>query len=127
MFEFRIVPFIDKPVIKVITGMRRTGKSTIMQLLINYLIESGVEKEQILFINMELLDNSFLTDIYELHKFVQEHKNMAGKRLYIQVCYIISDEKVRYKEIRPFLRLMTTILNIYLPWTQSLKAAKKEF
>lgn len=79
----RIVPFIDKPVIKVITGMRRTGKSTIMQLLVNYLIESGVRREQILFINMELLDNSFLADISELHKFVREHKNMAGKRLYL--------------------------------------------
>jgi len=41
----RIVPFIDKPVIKVISGMRRTGGSTIMQLLVNYLIGSGVKNE----------------------------------------------------------------------------------
>lgn len=79
----RIVPFIDKPVIKVITGMRRTGKSTIMQLLINYLVESGVKREQILFINMELLDNSFLNDISELNKFVLGYKNKAGKKLYL--------------------------------------------
>jgi uncharacterized protein len=78
-----IVPFINKPVIKVIVGMRRTGKSTIMQLLINYLIESGVKREQILFINMELLGNSFLTDISELYKFVGEHKNKVGKKLYL--------------------------------------------
>lgn len=63
--------------------MRRTGKSTIMQLLINHLIESGVEKEQILFINMELLENSFLVDISELDKFVQRHKNKSGKKLYL--------------------------------------------
>ncbi|MHB1275298.1 MAG: AAA family ATPase, partial [Candidatus Humimicrobiaceae bacterium] len=58
----RIVPFIDKPVIKVISGMRRTGKSTIMQLLVNYLIDSGVKNELILFINMESLDYSHLSN-----------------------------------------------------------------
>ncbi len=54
----RIVPFVNKPVIKVVAGMRRTGKSTIMQLLIDYLIKSGIKKEQILYINMELFENS---------------------------------------------------------------------
>jgi len=54
-----------------------------MQLLINYLVELGVKREQILFINMELLDNSFLTDISELYKFVREHKNNIGKKLYL--------------------------------------------
>jgi len=79
----RIVPFINKPVIKVITGMRRTGKSTIMQLIINHLIESGVNKELIIFINMESLDNSRLTNISELHKFVGQHKKKTGEKLYL--------------------------------------------
>ena len=79
----RIVPFIDKPVIKVIAGMRRTGKSTIIQLLVNHLVESGVKKELILFINMESLDNSHLTDITELHRFVRGHKKKVGQKLYL--------------------------------------------
>ncbi|MCG2789824.1 MAG: ATP-binding protein [Actinomycetia bacterium] len=79
----RIVPFIDKPVIKVIAGMRRTGKSTIIQLLVNHLVESGVKKELILFINMESLDNSHLTDITELHRFVRGHKKRVGQKLYL--------------------------------------------
>ncbi|MGM0367525.1 MAG: ATP-binding protein [Actinomycetota bacterium] len=79
----RIVPFVNKPVIKVIAGMRRTGKSTIMQLLINYLIKSGIKRKQILYINMELLENSHLADITELYKFVQNHKNKAGKKIYL--------------------------------------------
>jgi uncharacterized protein len=79
----RIVPFVNKPVIKVIAGMRRTGKSTIMQLLINYLIKSGIKKEQILYINMELLENSHLADITELYKFVHNHKNKTEKKIYL--------------------------------------------
>ncbi len=36
--------FIDKPIIKVIIGMRRVGKSTIMKLLIQELLKSGISK-----------------------------------------------------------------------------------
>lgn len=79
----KIVPFIDKPLIKVITGMRRSGKSTIMQLLVTHLINSGVDQQRIIFINMESLDNSYLTNISELHKFVREKKTKAGGRLYL--------------------------------------------
>ena len=79
----RIVPFIDKPVIKVISGMRRTGKSTIMQLLVNYLINSGVKNELILFINMESLDYSHLSNFSELYKFVREYKKKVGQKLYL--------------------------------------------
>ena len=79
----RIIPFINKPVIKVITGMRRTGKSTIMQLLVDHMVQSGVKKEQILFINMESLANSHLTDISELYRFVHAYKKKAGKKFYL--------------------------------------------
>ncbi len=79
----QIVPFVNKPVIKVVAGMRRTGKSTIMQLLIDYLIKSGIKKEQILYINMELFENSYLADITELYKFVHNHKNKTGKKIYL--------------------------------------------
>lgn len=91
----RIVPFINKPVIKVITGMRRTGKSTIMQLIINHLVESGVNKELIIFINMESLDNSHLTNISELHKFVSQHKKKTGEKLYL---FIDEVQEIQYWE-----------------------------
>jgi len=81
----RIVPFINKPVIKVITGMRRTGKSTIMQMIINHLVESGVKKELIIFINMESLNNSHLTDISKLYKLVNRYKKKTGEKLYLLI------------------------------------------
>ena len=43
----------DKKLIKVITGIRRCGKSTLMQLFQKHLIESGVETNQIIAINFE--------------------------------------------------------------------------
>lgn len=44
--------FRDRPVIKVITGMRRCGKSTIMRMFCDELIESGIPESDILFLNL---------------------------------------------------------------------------
>jgi len=77
----RIIPFVGKPVIKVITGMRRTGKSIIMMQLVDHLKESGVRSEEILYINMESLNNSRFLDIHELHRFVREQKTKAGGKI----------------------------------------------
>ena len=49
----KIKAFIDKPLIKVITGIRRCGKSTILLLLKDEIIQRGVEERNILFINFE--------------------------------------------------------------------------
>ena len=43
----KIKPFINKPLIKVLTGIRRSGKSTIMLMLINELKKAGVTDEYI--------------------------------------------------------------------------------
>ena len=49
----------DKNLIKVITGMRRCGKSTLFELFINYLKETGINDEQIIHINLEDADYDF--------------------------------------------------------------------
>ena len=79
----RIVPFIDKPVIKVITGMRRTGKSTIMNQLKDYLLNSGVDSESIIFLNMESMDNSEFLDIKTLHSFIKKQKKEVKNKIYL--------------------------------------------
>jgi uncharacterized protein len=52
----QIEPFIDKPVIKVITGIRRYGKSTFIKQLINELTSKGVKESNILFVNKDSLE-----------------------------------------------------------------------
>ena len=59
--------FMDKPVIKVITGMRRSGKSMILNLISKELEENGINKENIIFINFESLMFSELTNFKNLY------------------------------------------------------------
>jgi predicted AAA+ superfamily ATPase len=76
--------FIAKPVIKIITGLRRSGKSTIMQQLIRHLLDSGVSKKNVLFIDMELLSNDYIENYKDLNSYVEKYfsKN-SNKKLYL--------------------------------------------
>ena len=73
--------FKDKDLIKVITGIRRCGKSTLFELFINYLKENGVKDEQIIKINLEDADYNFV-DYKELYDFVTKKIN-SQKQYYI--------------------------------------------
>ena len=55
-----LIKFKDKELIKVITGIRRCGKSTLMELYKNYLIQNGVSKNQIISVNLEDLKYNFI-------------------------------------------------------------------
>ena len=58
----KIIPFIDKPVIKVISGLRRCGKSTFMKMLIEKLKNDGVKEKNIVYVSMELMKFEFIKD-----------------------------------------------------------------
>jgi predicted AAA+ superfamily ATPase len=57
----------DKNLIKVLTGIRRAGKSTLLQLFREELLHSGVAEKNIIFINFEERENIHLTDWKVLH------------------------------------------------------------
>ena len=61
----------DKDLIKVVTGIRRCGKSTLFELYIEYLKKIGVEDNHIVSINLENPDNEF-NNYKDLYKFVKE-------------------------------------------------------
>ena len=67
----RLIKWKDKDLIKVITGIRRCGKSTLFELYIEYLKSIGIEDSHIISINFEAPDIEF-EDYKELYKFVKE-------------------------------------------------------
>lgn len=82
----KLISFKDKKIIKVITGVRRCGKSTLLEMYAKYLINNGVSKTQIIFINLEDYDFLDLHDPKNLHEYVK-------KRLLLdQKMYIFIDE-----------------------------------
>ena len=71
----------DKNLIKVITGIRRCGKSTLFEQFINYLKNNNVENEQIIHINLEDADYDF-KDYKELYSYINNQIN-SKKKYYI--------------------------------------------
>lgn len=66
----QIKPFIDKPLIKILTGIRRSGKSTVMRLLKNELLASGVPEDRIISINLESFTYSELRNARALYDYM---------------------------------------------------------
>lgn len=62
----------DKQIIKVVTGVRRCGKSTIFEIYRDYLVAHGVQPEQIIALNFEDLEFEDLTDYKLLYRYVKE-------------------------------------------------------
>jgi len=67
-----LINWRERQLIKVVTGVRRCGKSTLFSLYINHLKQTGVDDEQIIYINLEDVDNEFLLDYRTLHTYVKD-------------------------------------------------------
>ncbi len=74
--------FKDQQIIKVITGIRRCGKSTLLELFQDYLKENGVTDNQIISINFENADYEELQDRKKLYEYLKS-KLVKGKKTYI--------------------------------------------
>src|SRR5450756_1789471 len=74
--------FKDKQLIKVVTGIRRCGKSTLFDLYCDYLKEQGILPEQIIRINLEDPDNHYLDGYLKLYNLIKEQL-IAEKMNYI--------------------------------------------
>lgn len=76
--------FKEKELIKVITGLRRSGKSILMDQFIDYIKENGVKDDQIVKINFEEKENEELLDKDKLYKYIIEKtKDNEGNYSYI--------------------------------------------
>lgn len=79
----RIRPFINTELIKVFTGIRRSGKSVMLELVKNELKKSGVSDKNFLCINFEQFSNSELLDAKVLHKRIVEFQKSADGKIYL--------------------------------------------
>jgi predicted AAA+ superfamily ATPase len=68
----QLIQWKEKQLIKVVTGVRRCGKSTLLSLYMDYLKECGVGNEQIVFINLDSIENEGLLDYLSLYRFLKE-------------------------------------------------------
>jgi len=78
----KLLSYKDKDIIKVVTGLRRSGKSTLLELFRNHLLESNVIPEQTQFCNFELPEN-YLNKTWETLYFEIKSKLQTDKQNYI--------------------------------------------
>lgn len=83
MYMKRIRPFIDTDLIKVITGIRRCGKSVMLDLIKQELEESGIDPSRFISINFEDMRYEHLHTARALHDEIRERAAGVSERLYL--------------------------------------------
>ena len=82
----RIRPFYESDLIKVIIGIRRSGKSVLLKQIETELIERGVNSNHIIYLNFEDLENAFIENELDLHQYIK------GKLIDNEKYYLMFDE-----------------------------------
>lgn len=82
----QLIQLRDQDLIKVVTGIRRCGKSTLLQHFMQYLISSGVDKDAIIFMNFEERENARFASWEEIYDYIVATLSHAAKR------YVFLDE-----------------------------------
>lgn len=113
----KLLAFRDKQIIKVITGVRRCGKSTLMEMFQEHLKSTGVQDDQIIAVNFEDFD------YYELRSPANLHAYVKNRLLPDRIAYVFLDEIQHVKDfpavvdslyIRPNIDLYLTGSNAYM-------------
>ena len=85
----QIRPYYDSDIIKVITGVRRAGKSILLDTIKDELIENGVHGDHIIYLNLEDMDYDYIVDASDLNREIKSRVTNDGK-YYI----FLDDERV---------------------------------
>ncbi len=86
LYMNRILPFVDKPFIKILTGIRRSGKSTILKMIQAKLLDSGIKSEQILFYRFDSIELEFIKTASDMFNEIKKNLYPDGKT------YLLLDE-----------------------------------
>ena len=104
----QIRPYYESDIIKVITGVRRAGKSVLLETIRDELIADGIREDHIIYLNLEDLDYAYIEDASDLHKEIKTR--IADRDKY----YIFLDEIQHVKEFEKALSSFRATLNISL-------------
>jgi len=89
-----LISFKEKDLIKIVTGIRRCGKSTLFDLYIEYLLSTGVNQKQIIRINLEEYEFNDIVDYKDLYQYV------ASKLISNKMNYVFIDEVQKIKDFQ---------------------------
>lgn len=78
----KLIGYKDKKIIKVITGIRRCGKSTLLQLFQAHLLKAGIEEKQIVAVNFEDYEFDYLKNPKELYNYIKD-RLLSDKMVYL--------------------------------------------
>ena len=98
-----IKPFIGKPIIKAITGVRRSGKSTFLKQIIDILEDGKVDVNRIIYINKELIEFDNIKTYLDLHKYVKSKIKNKPNEFFCQIQKNLSNYRIFSRS--DFLRL----------------------
>ncbi|MBQ6319357.1 MAG: ATP-binding protein [Lachnospiraceae bacterium] len=104
----QIRPYYDSDIIKVITGVRRCGKSILLETIKDELTESGISGDQIIYLNLEDMDYDYISDATDLNREIKSR--ISGDKKY----YIFLDEIQHVKSFEKALASFRATLNVSL-------------
>lgn len=79
----QLIQFKDTPLIKVVTGIRRCGKSTLLSLFEEYLHQHGVQQEQIIRMNFEAFEFDEIRSYNALYAYIKSKMTSSAEKYYI--------------------------------------------
>lgn len=98
----RIRPFYDSELIKVLIGLRRSGKSVILLQIMDELKKNGVEESQIIYINFEDFQYSFIAKAEQLYQYIcEQRKNEKKYYLFFDEIQMVNEFERVVCRIRP--------------------------
>lgn len=108
MYLEQIRPYYDSDIIKVITGVRRCGKSMLLDEIKDELLGQGISSDKIIYLNLEDMDYEYIVNASDLNKEIKSRISDNGKY------YIFLDEVQHVKDFEKALASFRATLEVSL-------------
>lgn len=108
MYLEQIRPYYDSDIIKVITGVRRAGKSMLLDTIKDELLENGIAEDKIIYLNLEDMDFDYIVNASDLNKEIKSRISNDGKY------YVFLDEVQHVENFEKALASFRATLNVSL-------------